>query len=161
MAIIIANDGDKVVNTFADMNSLTAKFDGMEVKVLDSIGDVLTGGGEAGYFWSVSKNKWILAWKTSKDNLTFITESKVIADGKVTAIYPPQSALVWNCYITDSNGLIVADVTPTVITAEIDLGSLSYEGMTLSYTYGYGTIQAAVQVELGSLQAALDAILGV
>jgi hypothetical protein len=149
MAILITNDGDKVVATIAERNAITKKFDGMKVTVNDAIADVLVGGGQAGYEWSESQNKWLLTFKTTTDNLTFITESKVVASGKATATNFPQDGIVWDCFVLDSNNIVVAEFSAPVVNGnEIQLGSNTYDGQTLKFTYGYGAIQAAVNLAL-------------
>ena len=150
MAILIMNDGDKIVNTIADRDSITKKFDGMQVTVKDAIADINVGEGEALYQWSADKNRWILIGKDSKDNLEFITETGTLVGGKVTATEVPQSGLVWDCFVKDSNGLIIADITaPSVTVKEINIGSTAYDGSTLHFTYGYGKIQAAIVSVMG------------
>ena len=154
MAIIITNDGDKIVGTIADRNAIIRKFDGMKVRVSDSIADVLTGGGEAEYEWSVAKNKWMLVWKENKDDLTFVTEIKQISGGQVIADHVPQSSLVWDCTIQttaqDGSAIIMYDVRPDVLGDVIDLGTTSHDGQYLVFTYGYGVIQAAVTAILSA-----------
>jgi hypothetical protein len=145
MAILITNDGDKTVNTIADRNLITKRFDGMQVTVLDAIADTLVGGGEACYQWNEMYSRWMLIWKTAKDNLNFITETKIITNGKVTADFLPSNGTIWDCYVTDVNNVLIADVTAPVINGnEIDLAVQDYNGLTMTYTYGYGLIEAAV-----------------
>lgn len=163
MAILIANDGDQTVVTIGARNALNRKFDGMNVTVLDAIADVSVGGGEAGYVWRASTSSWVLTWKENKDNLIFTTETAVISNGSVTATHIPQNGIVWDCRIFDGAGLIVADVHPNVNAASISIGSMSFEGKTLSFTYGYGILQATVQsitkesVGLGNVDDTSDA----
>lgn len=145
MAILITNDGDKTVNTIADRDAITQRFEGMKVTVLDSIADILTGGGESCYQWNSAQSKWMLIWKTSKDNLIFTTETKTITNGAVTTDYIPSNGVLWDCYVTNPIGVVVADISyPTIVGKDVDLGSNVYEGYTLTYTYGYGMIEAAV-----------------
>jgi hypothetical protein len=151
MAILITNDGDKIVATIAERNAITKKFDGMKVTVNDAIADVLVGGGQAGYEWSESQNKWLLTFKTTTDNLTFVTESKVVANGKATATNFPQDGIVWDCFVVDSNNIVVAEFSAPVVNGnEIQLGSSAYDGQTLKFTYGYGAIQAAVSLAIAT-----------
>jgi hypothetical protein len=150
MAILITNDGDKVVNTIADRNAITKKFDGMQVTVRDAIADIMVGEGEALYQWSVDKDRWILIGKDKKDNLEFKSESKVLSGGKVTATEVPQSGLVWDCYVMDADGLILADINaPTITVKEINIGSTAYDGNTLYFSYGYGKIEATIATIMG------------
>lgn len=144
MAILITNDGDKVVNTIADRDAITQRFDGMNVTVRDSIADVLTGGGEAGYQWNDKFSRWMLIWKTSKDNLNFTNEEKTITNGKVIASYFPSNSIIWNAYVVDAGTLVADIVQPTINGTEIDLGTSQFDGMKLNFSYGYGLIEAAV-----------------
>lgn len=153
MAIIITNDGDKIVGTIADRDALIRKFDGMNVRVEDSIADVNTGGGEAVYQWNETQSRWMLTWKENKDNLTFITEIMQISGGQVTASHIPQNSLVWDCTIQSTiNGadVIMYDVRPDVNADVISLGTTDHDGEYLVFTYGYGVIQAAVTAILSA-----------
>lgn len=143
MAILIANDGDKVVATMGARDAISKKFNGMEVTVLDAIADVAVGTGAAGYKWVEAQNKWVLTWKTTKDNLAFTTDVGILANGKITASHPPKNRIVWDCVVLYDNGIIVADVTPDVNGTQIDIGSTDYDGLTLSITYGYGIQEAS------------------
>ena len=142
MAIIVSNTGNKTVATIADRNLLFHVFDGMQVTVTDAISDVLVGIGAACYHWSGALDKWVLMWKTSKDELIFTSEAQTIVGGKVSASHYPQNALVWSCHVRDSNGLILSDVEPTVILKVLDVGTTDYDGHSLHYTYAYGNIEA-------------------
>jgi hypothetical protein len=145
MAIIIANDGHRIVATIADRNAIAKKFDGMQVTVQDAIADVIAGEGEALYQWSAPKSKWILIGKENVDNLEFISESGVLVNGKISATEYPQSGLVWDCYVLGQDGTVIADITaPAIINKEINIGTLAYDGLTVHFSYGYGKIQAAV-----------------
>jgi hypothetical protein len=145
MAILITNDGDKVVDTIAQRDLIVNKFDGMNVVVRDSIADVRTGGGEAQYTWNKQTNQWMLTWKTSVDNLNFTTETKTIANGKVTASYFPSNGVIWDGFVTNEFNDVVADISNPIVTAqEIDLGSQVFDGNTLTFTYGYGLIESAI-----------------
>jgi hypothetical protein len=153
MAILITNDGDKTVNTIADRNAIIKRFDGMQVTVLDSIADILTGGGEAGYQWNETHSRWMLIWKSTPDTLTFVVETKLITDGKVTADYVPYNSLVWDAYITDNSNNVIANITPTASLKDILIGSNTYDGLSLTYTYGYNLIYTAVSTATTELQA--------
>ncbi len=142
MAIIVSNTGNKTVATISDRDALLHVFDGMQVTVIDAIADVLVGIGTAGYQWSSPLNKWVLMWKTSKDELIFTSEAQAIVGGKVSASHYPQNALVWSCHVRDSNGLILSDVEPTVILKVLDIGTTDYDGHSLHFTYAYGNIEA-------------------
>jgi hypothetical protein len=149
MAIIINNDGDRIVSTLGDRDNLV-KFDGMKVTVIDTAGDVNTGNtGKASYQWYAVTSTWLLVWKENSDNLQFVTESLLISSaGTVTASHVPQSGMVWGVTVQDQSNplvpIIIADVNPTIFGNSLDIGSLDFTGKTLVFTYGYGLVQAAV-----------------
>lgn len=142
MAILIANTGNKTVQTIANRNALEKKHDGMQVTVLDAIADVNVGIGSAGYQWDEAGLRWVLIWKGSKDELTFRSEAKVLSGGKVTADQYPQNSLVWGATVRDNTGLILRDVEPSVSLKVIDIGTTQFDGETLHYTYAHGSIVA-------------------
>lgn len=143
MAILISYTGHKTVNTIADRDAIDRHCDGMQVTVLDAISDVKVGIGEAGYQWSESLQKWLLVWKTSKDELTFVQETKVILNGRVSTDFYPQNSLVWNCSVRDSNNVIHLEIEPSVALNVIDIGTLNYDGYDLHYTYAHGKAVAS------------------
>lgn len=143
MAIVVSNTGNKTVATISERDVLTHVFDRMQVTVIDAIADVLVGIGSAGYQWSSPLNKWVLMWKTSKDELIFISEVKSIVAGKVTTSHYPQNALIWSCTIRDSNGIVLSDVEPSVTLKVLDIGTTVYDGNSLHYTYAYGNVEAS------------------
>jgi hypothetical protein len=155
MAILAYHNGDAVVSTIAARDALPTRIHGMEVTVLDSIADILTGGGEAGYQWNAVAQQWILIWKTTSDNLTFVTETKLIVAGNVTSDYIPYNGLVWNAFVTDSLDVFVANVYPTLVSNELSLDTNSFDGQFITYTYGYNLIDAAVALAVSN-QAAID-----
>ena len=154
MAIIITNDGDRVVATLAARDLITTPFDGMRITVADSTGDIFTNGGKATYQWMAATSTWLLVWKENKDSLEFVTESLTIANGQVTATNVPQSGMVWGCTVQDvtaeGDNIIIAELTPTVTADVISIGSSAFNGKKLVFTYGYGVIQAAVTQILSS-----------
>jgi hypothetical protein len=158
MAIIISNDGDRVVATLAARDLITTPFDGMRITVLDTTGDLFTQGGKATYQWMArvapATSEWLLVWKENIDGLEFVTESKTIAGGKVTATNIPQSGLVWGCTVQDltaeGDTIILAEISPTVLADQISIGTSAFDGKTLVFTYGYGKIQAVVSNILAS-----------
>lgn len=149
MAAYIFNDGDRIVANVDARNALP-KFDGMKVTVNDAIADTLTGGGMATYQWSNTANRWLLLWKDNKDNVNFTTEQVVIANGKAILAYPPSSATVWDTFILETvagqdEPVVIAEFnTPNLVNNEIILGSSIYDGKTLSATYAYSAVEAAV-----------------
>lgn len=154
MAIIITNDGDRIVPDLAARDAYTSPFDGMRITVADSTGDVFTQGGKATYQWNASTSNWLLVWKENKDSLEFVTESQVISGGKAIAANVPQSEMVWGCTVQDvtveGDSIILAEISPTVSGDQISIGTNVYDGKTLVFTYGYGVIQAAVSQILAS-----------
>jgi hypothetical protein len=154
MAIIITNDGDRVVATLAARDLITTPFDGMRITVADSTGDIFTNGGKATYQWMAATSTWLLVWKENKDSLEFVTESLTIANGQVTATNVPQSGMVWGCTVQDvtaeGDAIIIAEIKPTVTADVISIGSSAFNGKKLVFTYGYGVIQAAVTQILSS-----------
>lgn len=159
MAILITNDGDKVVATLADRDAITKKFEGMQVLVKDAIADVVVGGGAAGYFWDATAARWTLFWTNSKDDLIFTTESHTIVNGSVQATYPPASGLVWDCEILGEEGTVVVKVSkPNINGFDINIGSPLYDGLTLLFTYAYGKIQATVSAKIDFTKSSLKDI---
>lgn len=154
MAIIITNDGDRIVADLAARDAITSPFDGMRITVADSTGDIFTQGGKATYQWMAATSTWLLVWKENKDSLEFVTESLTIANGQVTATNVPQSGMVWGCTVQDvtaeGDAIIIAEIKPTVTADVISIGSSAFNGKTLVFTYGYGVIQAAVSQILAS-----------
>lgn len=160
MAIIISNDGNKDVANIAARDALTYKFPGMEVFVLDTVADPLTGGGSACYKWNAITNKWMLMWKNSKDSLMFTFESKTIVNGQVTADFLPKDGIVWEVRVLNSSGIIIGDFNPTVTGSVIDIGTTDYDGNsnTIQYNYAYGAIESAIAASSQPLHASLTNI---
>jgi hypothetical protein len=157
MAILITNDGDKIVNTIADRNAITRKFDGMQVTVRNALSDPMVGSvSEAIYVWNATQSRWMLTWKENVDNLTFVTEQLLIMNGQVTATNYPQNGLVWGATVQSTlsgEAIILYDVRPSVDGKILDLGVTDYDGNMLEFTYGYGVIQAAIS----AINAGIDA----
>lgn len=147
MGAYIYNDGDKNVATIADRNAIAVKFDGMQVTVVDSIADVLTGGGPAKYQWNATLERWLLIWKETVDNLTFFNDSSVIVNGVATCTHYPASQVVWNSLIIDAqNSLVVAELSQLQVNGtDITIGTNAFDGQTLYFTYAYGAIEANVR----------------
>ena len=141
---LIYNTGDKSVQTIADRDAITKRFDGMEVTVADASDDVFVGEGMARYKWYVTPARWFLTWKETQDTFSIITETKQILGGNVIANNPPQDGVVWNEYILDANDGIVGEIVTTAVGNIVNIGTASYDGYYLKFTYGYGHIQAAV-----------------
>lgn len=145
MAIIIANDGDKIVQTIAERNAIAKKFPGLQVTVIDAIADPQTNGGYAKYEWIEDglNSRWGLVQVDQKASLKFATESHTITLGVVTSDYIPLDGGVWNARIIDSvSGQILADARPVVNNYELDIGTTQYDGQLLEFTYSYGSFSA-------------------
>lgn len=153
MAIIISNDGDKVVNTITERNALPNRFIGMNVTVNDATGDPAIGTGSATYIWLDVNGieQWVTASVSDGTILEFVTEKKVLAGGIVTANNVPVNGAVWTVRILDATGVIVGDISPVVTQSTIDIGTLEYDGLTLEYTYAYGSFTAQLSQVLGDL----------
>lgn len=149
MAIIISNDGDKVVETIDERDALVNRFDGMQVTVKDAIADVFVGGGVAGYVWDEANTKWLLCWTNTKDDIFFTTESHPLVGGEVVLNYVPASGLVWGCTVLAPGDVVAVEVSnPNVAGKVVNIGSTAYEGYNLVCTYAYGKIQAAVSEKI-------------
>lgn len=145
MAILINNTGNKVVPNIAARNALVRRFNGMQVIVTDAIADILVGGSfQATYIWNTTLSQWLMTHKNASDVLEFATETQVIANGKVTANFTPQSGNVSYAIVLDADGLEQASVLTTAVANEISLGTNSYDGMRLVFSYAYGAVQAAI-----------------
>jgi len=145
MAIVIANDGDKIVQTIADRNAITKKFPGLQVTVIDAIADPQTNGGFAKYEWIEDglNSRWGLVQVDQKASIKFVTESHTIALGLVTADFIPLDGEVWNARIIDAvTGQILADARPGVDVYQLDIGTTLYDGQLLEFTYSYGSFSA-------------------
>jgi hypothetical protein len=162
MAILIANDGDRVVSTIAGRNALLRKFNGMKVRVTDAIADTRVGSGSAEYEWDAGQSRWLLIWKESKDNIIFTHEHVTIVNGEVTASHYPKSGSIWDATIRDETGIVVAYVEPDSIIGDvIAIGTTEYDGKELYFTYGYSAVENAVSQSIAyTLQPASANILG-
>ncbi len=160
MAIVISNDGDRVVETVAERDALAHRFDGMQVTVKDAIGDVFVGGGVAGYVWDEANTKWLLCWTNTKDDLFFTTESHLLAGGEVMLDYVPASGLVWGCTVLAAGNVVAVEVSnPNVEGRVVNIGSTAYDGNTLLCTYAYGKIQAAVSARINLSYSSISDLL--
>lgn len=159
MAIIIFNDGDRIVSTIAERNAIEKRFDGMLVTVRDATADATLGGGSAKYEWDAQSNRWVLVWSDHYDTMSFATERKTINNGKVTASNIPADGRVWQCRVIDPvSGVIPGDIRPRVTLAELDLETNAYDGKELEYTYAYGSISVQFNAVSANLQQQIDAL---
>lgn len=141
MSIIIANDGDVVVDDIASRDAISKKIPGMSVTVNDATGDISLGSGWAKYEWDSTNSRWMLISAEMKSDLRFSREKKVLENGTVTANHVPADSLLWDARIIDSaTGVILSDVSPTVSGATIDIEDMSMDGHFLEYSYAYGTM---------------------
>lgn len=159
MAIIIANDGDKVVATIADRNALVKRFDGMQVVVKDATGDALLGSGSAGYVWDSTAAKWNLMWADAMPAMSFITETRPIVGATVTASHLPNSGVIWSAVVIDVAGMIMGDAAIASVDLDtITLTDTSNDGLRLRFSYAYGSIRDQVQAVVGEGTSGVDRV---
>ncbi|MBE0438295.1 MAG: hypothetical protein IBX57_00815 [Gammaproteobacteria bacterium] len=148
MSIVIANDGDRIVNTIADRNAIAKKFPGMQVTVKDATGDPQTGGGFAKYEWieDGDLSRWGLIQVDNKISMKFATERHTIVNGQVTADNVPLDGKLWGIKVIDTTiNVILGDIalsSVTIDTYDIILGTNEYDGKTLEFAYAYGAFSA-------------------
>lgn len=145
MAVVQHQTADQTVNTIADRNNpniIKFKRDGMIVTVNDAIADPDAGPGVATYLWNKTLNKWLLMSKSTTETMSFQTAELTIGDGKVALPNIPNNNVLWDIYVIDANGIIVAElrleniiVSPTLIS-----GLGDYNGKKLRFTYAFGSI---------------------
>lgn len=140
MAILIANNGNRVVETIADRNAIEKRHMGMSVIVKDSTADVRFGGGLVNYIWDSIALDWLPTYSSYKPDIKFSTESKTIIGGVVTTDYVVRDGMVWSAKILDADGLIVADAQVTAVGDKIQLPNGNWDGHKLYYTYAHGTM---------------------
>lgn len=152
MAIIIANDGDKVVQTIGDRNAITRKFDGMQVVVRDATADALLGSGSACYVWDALSAKWVVSWAEAMPTTSFKTETRPIVGSTVTTSNIPNGGVVWSAVVIDETNKIVGDANIVSVSMDtITLFDASSDGLRLRFTYAFGSIaQQVSQVLEGS-----------
>jgi hypothetical protein len=91
--------------------------------------------------------------KNASDVIEFTTETQVIANGKVTSTYTPQSGNISYAIVLDADGLEQASLLATASANEISLGTNTYDGLRLVFSYAYGTVQSTITNAAG-VQAA-------
>lgn len=140
MAILVANDGSRFVDTMEDRDAIPVarRFMGMRVTVKDAIGDPVFGGGVVQYLWDRDVQSWSPVWSDKKPELKFATEEKTITAGKVTTTHVIKDGLVWNARVMDTDGTILGDAQLVIEGKNLTLQSEDYNGKTLHYTYAYG-----------------------
>lgn len=140
MAIIVANDGSRYVDTIAERDAIPTaqRFMGMRVLVKDATADPVFGGGQVQYIWDKSVLAWSPMWADKKPELNFATEEKTIVAGKVTADNVIKDNLVWSARVVDLQGVILGDAQVTIEGKDLTLNTQDYNGMLLHYTYAYG-----------------------
>lgn len=140
MAIIVANDGSRFVDTMAERDSIPVnmRFMGMRVTVKDATADPVFGGGVVQYLWDKTVGSWSPVWSDKKPELKFSTEEKIIAAGRVTTDHVIKDALVWSARVVDLSGVILGDAQLVIEGKDLVLNTQDYNGMKLHYTYAYG-----------------------
>jgi hypothetical protein len=141
MAILITNNGHKIVNTIAERDSISQRFDGMQVLVKDATADAALGSGSARYEWIATANRWAIVWSDAFSSMSFATEVLPLSGGKVTLSNIPASGVVFSCWVRhNTTGELIADVVPTVTLSEVNIGSTSFDGHNLYVSYAYGSM---------------------
>ncbi|AEH03592.1 tail protein [Pseudomonas phage PhiPA3] len=145
MGILVANDGDVVVASIAARDEIAIKRPQMLVLVEDATADPVFGGGSVQYIWDHVALGWSPIWSSRKPNLTFVTEEKVITGGQVTADHVVKDNVVLSAIILDTDNTILSDAVPTVSGTAINLGTNTYDGKRLHYTYAYGSLTQLIE----------------
>lgn len=140
MAIIVANDGSRFVDTMAERDAIPVerRFMGMRVTVKDATADPIFGGGVVQYLWDKVVQGWSPVWSDKKPELKFSTEEKVITAGKVTTDHVIKDGLVWAARVVNLEGVILGDAQLTIEGKDLVLNTQDFNGMRLHYTYAYG-----------------------
>lgn len=140
MAILIANNGNRVVETIAERDAIVRRYSSLSVTVKDATADVRFGGGLVAYVWDTVSEDWLPTYSSVKPDLKFSTEEKAIVDGSVTTDYVVKDGEVWGAKIIDSDGLIVADAHIKAIGDTITLTGGPWDNHKLHFTYAHGTM---------------------
>ncbi len=156
MAILVANDGSRFVDTMAQRDAipLERRFMGMRVTVKDATADPVFGGGVVQYLWDKVIAGWSPVWSDKKPELKFAIEDKLIVAGKVTTDHVIKDGMVWSARVLDTDGTILRDAHPLVEGKNLDIQSLDFEGKRLHYTYAYGEMTSEL-IEIWNAKADL------
>lgn len=144
MAILVANDGSKFVNTIADRDALAKRFLGMRVVVRDATADPFFGGGSVQYIWDTTTDAWNPTWSERKPELRFAAEEKVLVDGKVVADNIIKDNVLWSVKVLDDDGTILSDARATISGRTLDIGVTNFDGKRLHYVYAYGEMNTVI-----------------
>lgn len=144
MAILVANDGSKFVDTIAQRDAIEKRFNGMRVIVRDATADPFFGGGSVQYIWDTTIDGWNPIWSENKPDLRFATEEKVLASGQVTAENLVKDGVVWSVKVLDDDDSILSDAKVTITGRTLDIGSTTFDGKRLHYTYAFGAMNTVV-----------------
>lgn len=142
MANIRFSGSDVIVETIAARDSIVKRPDGLQVQVNDTTGDPDTGNEPAVYRWVVRLNKWALAWKSVNNTVYFTSEAHAIVDDKVTAAEAPGNSVVWDTFVTSTDGKeILAEVDVVVSNKTLTLAPDvpgQFDGKLLAFKYATG-----------------------
>lgn len=143
MAILIANTGDKIVDTITQRNELAKKHDGMQVTVRDATADVSIGVGAAKYQWDAALNRWLVVWAEYMPSTVFHTEVKQIVGDSVSASAAPLNGVIWSAVALDGS-VILGDVSVlSVVDKTITLFDSALNGKTLRFHYASSSLPVA------------------
>lgn len=140
MAILIANNGNRVVETIAERDAIVKKHSTLSVTVKDATADIMFGGGLVNYVWDTVTETWLPTYASLKPELIFSTEEKPIVDNSVTTDFVVKDGIIWSAKIIDADGEIVADAHVTAVGSVITLSGGPWIDHTLHYTYAHGTM---------------------
>ena len=163
MAIIIHNDGDKVVGSIPERNLLAKRFDGMRVRVLDATGDIQVAGGSAEYLWdtSVVGGRWVITWADNYPTMSFANETLPIVGSTVTLGNVPANGVLFTAVIVDDNNVIMGDADiASVNLGLVTLANSGYNGKRLRVNYAYGSMASQIQVVYDQINERIDAVVG-
>lgn len=140
MAVTRHSSFDITVSTIADRNALLRKVNHMTVLVRDAIADPDAGQGKATYRWDAYDNTWILVSRSKTDTISFDTEELTIINGKVTPANIILDNQVWGLAIIQNDQIFTEPRMSDLIIDYTGISGLDdYNGMTLKFTYAYGS----------------------
>lgn len=161
MAVVQHQTANQTVATIAERNNpaIVLKRDGMILTVTDAIADPDAGAGEATYLWNKTLDKWLLLSKSTTETMSFQTAELTIEDGKVSLPNIPNNNVLWDIYVIDGAGIIVAELRleNIIVSSTLISGLGAYNGKKLRFTYAYGTMTQQMGTylaeQLGTVEA--------